>query len=459
MKPDRQKHRSGSTPAWDPKEAARIRRTPDSVIPSIGLPERNPADGLHLWDTWLLRDRHGELATVDGWRVLFALTASEDLLPGKRHDVAEIRYFFSPDGRTWTHGGDVFGGTALGQRQWAGSALYDDSDLYLYYTATGEEDAGELTYDQRIAVAHGGSISVSDDAVEIDGPWTHDLLLEPDGELYETRSQSRGMIYTFRDPWFFEDPTTGAVYLLFEANTPVPEGSEARSDLGNQEFNGSVGLARSPTGDPLDWELTHPLLDAVRVNQELERPHIVLQDGRYYLFLSSHMHTFAPDIEGFDALYGFVADSLRGEYEPLNESGLVLTNPVSAPYQSYSWMAYPHSEDILVQYFVNYHEFEGESLDEIANLPQSEQLRGFGGTLGPTARLAVEGTETRVLGLLDHWHIPTKGETLPPTDRDWDRAVEDVSRSTQDSEVVPRGRGHGYWADYVSRTEEPPGED
>nr|WP_252490600.1 glycoside hydrolase family 68 protein [Natronococcus sp. CG52] len=149
------------------------------------------------------------------------------------------------------------------------------------------------------------------------------------------------------------------------------------------DFNGSVGIAVSPSGDPTDWELESPLLEGAGTNQELERPHVVVRDGRYYLFLSSHEHTSAEGLEGYDALYGFVADSLRGEYVPLNESGLVLTNPPSAPFQTYSWLAYPHREEILVNSFFNYYDLRGLSLDDVTNLSLDEQQRRFGGTWPP----------------------------------------------------------------------------
>jgi levansucrase len=404
----------GDWPQWTREQAAGVRRSPDNVTPVIEPPEVDPASEVHVWDTWLLRDRYGRLATVDGWRVLFSLTAPAEMLPGKRHDVAEIRYFYSRDGREWHDGGVVFGDGALGQRQWAGSALYRDGYLYLFYTAAGDEGAAELTYSQRVVAGHGGRIEASPDGVTIEGPWRHEVLLEPDGEWYETEEQSRGMIYTFRDPWLFTDPATGETTLLFEGNVPVPEGSDAcGGDPGQQEFNGCVGIATSPSGDPLEWELQPPLVDAVCVNQELERPHVVVKDGRYYLFVSSHMHTFAPGLTGYDALYGFVADSLHGDYRPLNGSGLVATNPANAPFQAYSWMAFPHREEVLVQSFFNYYDFAGESLDEIADLPAFEQRRRFGGTLGPTVRLGVEGDRTRVRGTLAHWHIPTPDEALP----------------------------------------------
>ncbi|MFB6152544.1 MAG: glycoside hydrolase family 68 protein [Haloarculaceae archaeon] len=400
---------------WTREAVGGVERREENVAPVIYPPEERPNEDVHVWDTWLLRDRHGRVADVDGWRVAFSLTAPADLLPGKRHDVARIRYFYSPDGQEWRAGGQVFEGGAFGQRQWAGSALYDDGDVYVYYTAAGEEDAEKLTYTQRIVGATGGSVSVAGGDLAVEGPWNHEVLLEPDGDYYEREDQSRGMIYTFRDPWFYEDPATGETCLLFEANAPVPEGSDAcGGDPAQQEFNGCVGVAVSPSGDPMDWELRPPLLDGVCVNQELERPHVVHRDGRYYLFVSSHMHTFAPGLAGFDALYGFVAESLGGPYRPLNGSGLVATNPANAPFQAYSWMAFPHEEELLVQSFFNYYEFAGESLDQVADLPESEQMRRFGGTLAPTLRLGVDGEQTRILGTLDHWRIPLFDESLPP---------------------------------------------
>ncbi|MDS0277959.1 glycoside hydrolase family 68 protein [Halomicroarcula sp. S1AR25-4] len=402
---------------WTREQAARIERTDETVGPIVYPPESDQIPHLHIWDTWFLRNRDGTLAEVDGYRVCFSLTAPSDLLPGKRHDVASVRCFYSADGRNWHDGGPVFE-DALGQRQWAGSALYDDGSVYLFYTAAGEEGAEDLTYSQRIVGAGGGTVDTSE-GFALRGPWTHHELLRPDGDRYEREDQSRAMIYTFRDPWFFEDPQTGETWLLFEANSPVPEGSDVcDGDAAQQGYNGSVGIARSPTGDPLSWELEDPLLDAVGVNQELERPHIVYKDDLYYLFVSSHLHTFAPGLEGYDALYGFVAEELRGDYVPLNESGLVVTNPENAPFQSYSWMAFPHDDEVLVQSFFNYFDFAGETLDEIAHLPESEQMRRFGGTLGPTLRLDVQGTETRIIGKLGHWHVPMAGEELPPTERE-----------------------------------------
>jgi levansucrase len=428
---------------WSREQAQRIERTVDTVAPVAGLPETDPAPNLHIWDTWPLRDRQGEIVTVDGWQVCFSLTSPDDVAPGERHDIAEIRYFVSRNGREWTDGGPLFGADVLGTRQWAGSALYDGGELYCYYTAAGDEESEELTYTQRLAVGHGGSVDTTDGELSIEGPWEHDILLEPDGEWYETQAQSGEMTYTFRDPWFFEDPETGRTHLVFESNTPAAPG-DCNGETDQQAFNGCVGLAVSPSGDPLDWEFRPPIFDSVCVNQEIERPHVVVKDNQYYLFLSSHVDTFAPGLAGYDALYGFVADSLRGDYRPLNDSGLVVTNPATAPFQAYSWLAVLHGNELLVQSFLNYHDFEGDSLDGIASMPADQQRRRFAGTLTPTLRLAVDGDRTRIRGSLDHWHMPTETEVLPAIGKAWQPPAEaldiEPGRTTTD-----RRKGGPYW--------------
>jgi levansucrase len=404
---------------WTRDHVRRLERTDENTAPVIYPPAEKTDPDNHIWDTWLLRTPDGDVAEVDGYRVVVALTAPSDLLPGKRHDVATHRFYYSVDGRNWVVGGDAFGASEpLGSRQWAGSATYDPEtgDVRLYYTAAGVRDEAELSYTQHLAVAHGGSIRV-DDGVHLDGPWHHESLAHPDGTRYEREEQSRGPTYTFRDPWYFEDPETGEAYLLFEGNTPVPEGSDAcGGDPAQQAFNGSVGIARASREDPTECELLPPLLDAVCVNQELERPHVVYREGTYYLFVASHRHTFAPGLDGYDALYGFAADSLFGEYEPLNGSGLVATNPANAPFQAYSWLAYGHRDEILVTSFFNYYDYDRPTLDDVAHLSEAEQFRRFGGTLAPTLRLGVDGRRTWIRGTLDHGHLPTDGETLPETE-------------------------------------------
>jgi len=380
------------------------------------MTERDPAH--HVWDTWFLRDRSGAIADLDGWRVAFSLTAPADLLPGKRHDVATIRYYYTCDGRDWHPGGCVFDPErSLGSRQWAGSALLDGGELYLYYTAAGRAGEAELTYEQRLAAAHGGSVRAGADGVHLDGPWTHDVLLAADGDVYQTAAQSQpGHVYTFRDPWLFTDPATGHSYLLFEANTNRPDRSD---DPDVAAHDGCVGLAESPTGDPLEWERRPPILDAVGVNQELERPHVVVRDGRYHLFVSSHEFTFAPGLPRVEGLFGFVADDLAGDYRPLNDSGLVVANPANAPYQCYSWVVTTHDEELLAHAFFNYHDLAGRDLDAVADLPARRQFETFGGTPAPTLRVGLDGDRTWIRGRLEHGRLPLPGESLG--DPTWER--------------------------------------
>jgi len=429
---------------WSREAADRIERTDGTVAPPAGLPESDPAPDLHVWDTWPLRTRSGEIATVDGWQVLISLTAPADVTPGERHDIAEHRYFVSRDGREWTDRGPVFGDDALGTRQWAGSALYDDGELYFFYTAAGDADSEDLTYTQRLDVGYGGTLETVDGELTIEGPWSHEVLLEADDEWYETQAQSGEMTYTFRDPWFFEDPETGRTHLLFESNTP-PAADDCGGDADQQAFNGCVGLAVSPSGDPLDWEFRPPIFDSVCVNQEIERPHVVVHEGRYYLFVSSHVDTFAPGLSGYDALYGFVADSLGGEYRPLNESGLVVTNPASAPFQAYSWLAVDHGEELLVSGFCNYPEFDGVAIGELAALSGEEQRQRFAGTLTPTLRVAVDGEQTRIQGTLGHWAFPSEGETLPPVDDGWSLPAKELNPEPGLTQTASRRDEGPFW--------------
>ena len=67
-----------------------------------------------------------------------------------------------------------------------------------------------------------------------------------------------GTIKAFRDPFFFRDPVTAADHIVFTATA-------AWSD---DPHNGMVGFA---TRTAVGWVLDDPLIDAVGVNNELER--------------------------------------------------------------------------------------------------------------------------------------------------------------------------------------------
>jgi levansucrase len=86
-------------------------------------------------------------------------------------------------------------------------------------------------------------------------------------------------------------------------------------------------------------------------------------------------------------VYGFPGNSLRSDYRPLNASALVLGDPEQAPFMQCSeyvmW---------LVEAFID-------------TVPTPTGIRE-GGTLAPTLRLQVEGSNTYVVERLDYGFLP-----------------------------------------------------
>ncbi|WP_231572075.1 glycoside hydrolase family 68 protein [Pontibacillus halophilus] len=394
------------TPKWTSEQAQKFERTAKNTMEEINLDNLDQLDeNAQTWDTWPLRNKDGSIAEVDGYQVIFALSAPNDVLPGKRHDIAEIKYYISKDGENWEEGGKLFPeGEALGSRQWAGSAMIDeDGKLHAFYTATGRQGEKQLTYEQRLAKAS-ADVEITEDGIQFSEWSDHDVILEPEGKYYQTKEESEqgDIAYAFRDPWFFQDPATGEEYILFEGNTNGTPAERAKENFVEQSestlFNGNIGIAKATNDELTEYEIQAPLLEAPNMNQELERPHIVMKDDKYYLFTDTHTDKFAPGIDAEDGLYGFVADSLKGDYEPLNESGLVLTNPESNPYQAYSWMVMPEG---TVVSFANFSDLDGIGIPEIGQQSEEFQFEHFGGTLAPSVQLSIEGDETEVVETLD----------------------------------------------------------
>jgi len=142
---------------------------------------------------------------------------------------------------------------------------------------------------------------------------------------------------------------------------------------------------------------------------------------------------------------GSLPTRLEGDYRPLNESGLVVTNPASAPFQAYSWLAVGHGEELLVSGFCNYPEFDGVAIDEIAALSGEEQRQRFAGTLTPTLRVGVDGEETRIHGTLDHWAFPREGEALPPLADDWSLPAGELDPEPGLTRTASRREDGPFW--------------
>ncbi|AAK79739.1 levansucrase [Clostridium acetobutylicum] len=392
------RHNTGYTSIWSRQQAQNFKCTKENTAPNINPNFKLTAPNLWVWDTWPLVKKDGSLAVVNGYKVIFALTASRNVGWNKRHDVAGISYFCSTDGENWVYKGLAYNvEDALGSRQWAGSAILDENGMVqFFYTATGRKGEAVRTFEQRL-VKTKFSINVDKGGVHITNCSKHQVILEPDGVYYQTMQQAKGpIIYSFRDPYFFEDPKTKKDYLIFEGNKGGKIEKMKPENIGDklfrknhiaprgvENFNGNVGIAVAQNKDLTRFKLLPPLLEAVGVNQQLERPQIVMKKNKYYLFTISHKFTYAQGLNGVDGLYGFCGNSLRSNYKPLNGNGLVITNPTNDPYQTYSWYLVS-GHDVLS--FINEYHFNG-------------QLR-YGGTFAPTLQISLKGYKSKIIGRL-----------------------------------------------------------
>ncbi len=363
--------------AWTREQAAAAAATPDLRLPVIAAADVVPIDAERdLWDMWQIMRRDGSTAMVDGraWWFFLAVPKMHD--PEARHDRARIRlYSRGADG--WRDHGDAFpDGFSPGTREWSGSAVLEDDGvtLTMHFTASGWRSGGPH-FAQRLFVTSGrfedGHLSGWSTPVE---------TAVADGMLYRIADEDMptdDRIKGFRDPGYFRDPGTGGEYILFTGSAP---------DVADVH-DGIIGLAMRK-GD--GWSLLPPILTAIGVNSELERPHIVTRDGLYYLFWSTQAKRFAPGIGAPTGLYGMVAETVEGPWRPLNGSGLVAGNPVAEPCQAYCWWVTGEGEVIS---FVDYWGLQGRSTADDLTLRRER----FGGTAAPMFQLELGGDTTRIL--------------------------------------------------------------
>ena len=392
------------TAVWSRAQALKVTRDPTNTKPRIPPDFPVMSNQVWVWDTWPLTNLNTRPVRYKGWHVIFSLTAPRTVPFGDRHWWARIGYFYSRDGSSWRYGGDLFPQRSpFGSREWAGSTVLVGNQVNVLYTASGGDgnEPGESADPlQRLAHAS-GRIHADDDGVWFTGFRNHRIIAEPDGRMYQTLEQSRAgpIIYAFRDPFVFRDPADGQVYLLFEGNSggqagshtcgtrelgPVPPGHQVAPDA--RFYTGNIGIAEATRANLRRWRLLPPLLSANCVNQQTERPHLVIENGQYHLFTISHTFTFAPGLTGPDGLYGFIGPSLRSDYKPLNASGLVLGNPADAPVQQYSEYVMPNW---LVESFID-------------TLPGEI----FGGTLAPTLEITPDGASTFFVKQHGYGYIP-----------------------------------------------------
>ncbi|NNE75078.1 MAG: glycoside hydrolase family 68 protein [Acidimicrobiales bacterium] len=339
---------------------------------------------LSLWDLWPIRSSQGATLTVDGTEYWMALSAPRERDPEARHNVARLR-LLAKQGPLWSDRGVVFpDGATPGSREWAGSADFDErgATVTVRYTATGQRGEPAPTFSQRLMEATASFDPLAELPLSNWSP--HSELVTQGGPYTSTldqRTGTPGSIKAFRDPSVFVDPQTDRQYLLFTASL-----ASSRSD-----FNGTVGLATRNDGSS-DWQRQPPVVHADGVNNEMERPHVVHRGGLYYLFFSTQAHTFDSDVSGPTGLYGFVADSMEGEWAPLNRSGLVLRNPIEEPHQCYSWLVL---DDRRVVSFVNLHGLRGRHPEEVE--AAGALSKHFGGTPAPFEQITLHDDRSKLV--------------------------------------------------------------
>ncbi|MDE2563774.1 MAG: glycoside hydrolase family 68 protein [Sphingomonadales bacterium] len=357
---------------WRPQDFAAV-----PVIDPIGPGDVRPIlPDLDLWDCWPLQHEDGRTVVHAGRQWWFFLSSPKLADPEERHHQARIR-LASLGEEGWRDHGDVLDpATSPGSREWAGSAvLFDDGrTCILHFTAAGR-NGGPFSFEQRLFAAR-GELGAAGPC----GFGVPEEIIVADERRYVRVTQAdghAGTVKAFRDPAWFRDPATGLSHILFTASAA----------WSGDAFNGVVGSATWRDGA---WSLDHPLVDAIGVNNELERPCVVVRDGLYYLFWSTQRHTFAdPASAGPNGLYGMVAEALAGPWKPLNGNGLVAANPASTPAQAYSWWVTGEGD---VRGFVNYW---GTGENAMTATPEFRRAH-FGGTPSPAFRLRFDGDRVEI---------------------------------------------------------------
>ena len=363
------------TSLWTREAVARIASASFASAPLIDLQNVPPIlPRYDLWDYWPVQTRAGRTASIAGGTLYMMLSAPVVGDPEARHRLARIRLMHEGGGRWRDLGNLLPDGFSPGSREWSGSAIIDDDGEHvtLYFTAAGCHGEATPSFDQRLFETR-AALSIVDDDPRLSS-WSDPVeAVAADGHIYARDMLGGGQIGTikaFRDPVWFCDPADGLEYLMFAASLAASTSA----------WNGAVGLARRVDDR---WVLADPLITADGVNNELERPHIVCHDNRYYCFWVTQKKVFAEGGPcGPTGLYGMVADSFRGPWRPLNGSGLVFANPDDQPLQAYSWLVL---DDLSVISFVDRPGLRHEPTDPMVARAH------FGGTPAPVLHLALEG--------------------------------------------------------------------
>ena len=297
-----------------------------------------------MWDPWLLQDG-------DVYHLCY--------LTGQRHvqpfwKQGEVSSASSRDLKNWQYQGNILkpGSNHYWQADniCAGSLYKDNDTYYLFYsTSIYKEDGVEQT------------VGLASSADGVNWNFRPTPLLKPEPRWYgsSTRpgcepSDPLNNIIQFRDPYVVKDPETGKYYMYITAVA-------ARNVATSLSYKGCIGLA---VADKIDgpYQCLPPAAETLlegteeSIYYELERPQVIFQNGRYYLFFSSWarwvnrkwVERVGRDGISDSSIYCYVSDRIAGPFKPLNEkpivkgsdrTGLYGTQFIANP-QKNGWLAY-----------------------------------------------------------------------------------------------------------------------
>ncbi len=304
-------------------------------------------DGYLTWDPWIFKD--GNL-----YRVFYLIGNPKD---APAWSIGAIGSAISTDLKHWEDCGIVLKPQL--EHKWesgrllAGNVCKEEDIYYLFYSAS---PSYPLTLEERIGLA------TSDDGVNWQRSSTP--LVEPDSRFYAPSLAFflAGFInqyhYQWRDPYIIKEPVTGYYYMFISASC---QGL-------NPRFNGCIGLAVSQRiNGPYEVlpPAACPILEGTEesIFYEMERPQVIYNNGKYYLFFSAWLHAVNPkwlasvgkDKITNSSIYCYVSDKITGPFKPLTDKPIVKGSEATGLYGT-NFFTGPNEE--LFAYGWRYRSFE-----------------------------------------------------------------------------------------------------
>ena len=340
-------------------------------------------ENLDIWDSWpVVQANNGTPVNYNGYQLVIGMMGDgQDWNDG--HLYLLYNKYGDDNFNDWKCAGPIFGFNASDKhQQWSGSATVNsDNSIQLYYT---EDDLTDGNNHQQIATAT-IYLNCDSNGITINNVTNRKILFAGDGYYYQTYQQWKDANdkmddFCLRDPHVFEQD--GKRYLVFEAgtgsynyqnndqiydlrnygeNTIAEDVQDLFSIINSKDMSHKASLANACIGlmelggteeNPTIAKLYAPVVSTPMVSDEIERPVTVKIGDKYYLFTDTRLNRGIDDALNNEAnkkigdnvgMLGFVADSLDGNYKPLNGSGVVLTATVPSNDRTseYSWYAVP----------------------------------------------------------------------------------------------------------------------